>query len=66
VVQQTVPADQVPRVGPLAGKSARGTQATAFACLGPQCSLPITDAEELLALLRDQRAAGQGALSTAN
>jgi uncharacterized protein YyaL (SSP411 family) len=66
VVQQTVPADQVPRVGPLADKSARGTQSTAFACLGPQCSLPITEAEELLAHLRDQRAAGHGALSTAN
>jgi uncharacterized protein YyaL (SSP411 family) len=65
-VQQTVPADQVPRVGPLADKSARGTQATAFACLGPQCSRPVTQAEELLALLRDQRAARPGALSTAN
>jgi uncharacterized protein len=65
-VQQTVPADQVPRVGPLADKAVPGAQSSAFACLGPQCSLPINDAEELLALLREQRAAPDRALSTAN
>jgi uncharacterized protein len=65
-VQQTVGADQVPRVGPLAGKSLHNGQSTGFACLGPQCSLPQTDAEELLALLRDQRSAPDRELSTAN
>jgi uncharacterized protein YyaL (SSP411 family) len=65
-VQQTVSADQAGRGGPLADKSALGCKSTAFACLGPQCSLPVTDAEELLALLRRQRAIDAGALSTAN
>ena len=42
-VQQTVAADQVPRVGALADKSALEGKSTAFACLGPQCSLPVTE-----------------------
>ena len=29
---------------------------TAYACLGPQCSLPVTEADALLELLREQRA----------
>src|SRR5262245_4907864 len=65
-VQQTVPADLVGRVGPLADKSPLGSKSTAFACLGPRCSLPVTDAGELLALLRRQRSLSDVALSTAN
>jgi uncharacterized protein YyaL (SSP411 family) len=65
-VQQTLPADLVPRAGPLADKSALGSKSTAFACLGPQCSLPVTEAEQLLALLRRQRSVHDGALSTTN
>jgi len=65
-VQQTVPADQIPRVGPLADKAPPSAHSTAFACLGPQCSRPLTDAEELLALLRQQRSARDRDLSTAN
>jgi uncharacterized protein len=65
-VQQTVPANLMPRVGPLADKSALGAKSTAYACLGPQCSLPVTEAEELLALLRRQRSTHDGAFSTAN
>jgi len=55
-IQQVVGEGQVPAVGPLAGKSAQGGQPTAYACLGPQCSLPVTDPEALLELLRAQRA----------
>ena len=65
-VQQTVPPDQVPRLGSLADKGPSSAQSTAFACLGPQCSRPLTDAEELLALLRQQRCARDRDLSTAN
>jgi uncharacterized protein YyaL (SSP411 family) len=43
----------------LSGKSAAGGQPTAFACLGPQCSLPVTAPEALIELLRKQRAAGR-------
>ncbi len=39
----------------LTGKSAIDGKATAYACLGPQCSLPVTDPEALLDLLRKQR-----------
>ena len=66
VVQQTVPANRMPRVGPLADKSALGAKSTAYACVGPQCSLPVTEAEALLALLRRQRSTHGDAFSTAN
>jgi hypothetical protein len=56
-VQQVVSERQVPRTGPLAGKAAIEGKPTAFACLGPQCSLPVTEPEALLKLLRRQRAA---------
>ncbi len=41
----------------LMGKSAKDGLATAFACLGPQCSEPVTDPAELKALLQEQRKA---------
>jgi uncharacterized protein YyaL (SSP411 family) len=37
------------------GKSTDGGKTTAYACLGPQCSLPVTDAESLRQLVIDQR-----------
>jgi uncharacterized protein YyaL (SSP411 family) len=40
----------------LTGKSAAGGQPTAYACLGPQCSLPVTEAEALVEVLRKLRA----------
>ena len=46
---------QLPAAGPLAGKTAVDGKPTAYACLGPQCSLPVTDADALLELLRQQR-----------
>ena len=39
----------------LTGKSAIDGKATAYACLGPQCSLPVTEPEALVDLLRKQR-----------
>ena len=41
-VQQIVGSDRVPTTGPLAGKTSAGGKATAYACLGPRCSLPVT------------------------
>ncbi len=56
-VQQAVGSDQ-PLAGPaLAGKTATEGKPTAYACIGPQCSLPVTDPAVLLELLRQQRAA---------
>jgi uncharacterized protein YyaL (SSP411 family) len=40
------------------GKAAIDGKPTAYACLGPQCSLPVTEPEALVELLRKQRAAG--------
>ena len=40
---------------PLAGKTAIDGKPTAYACLGPQCSLPVTERDALLELLRQQR-----------
>ncbi len=56
-VQQIVASDQVPPTGPLAGKTAAGGKPTAYACLGPQCSLPVTEPDALLDLLREHRVA---------
>jgi uncharacterized protein YyaL (SSP411 family) len=50
-------AARVPTSSPLSGKRARDGKATAYVCVGPQCSPPITDSEALLATLRDQRVA---------
>ena len=54
-VQQWLADAHMPTTGPLAGKKAIGGKETAYACIGPQCSLPIADAEPLRALLRRQR-----------
>ena len=43
--------------GPLAGKTAQDGKPTAYACLGPQCSLPVTEPDALLEVLRRQRTA---------
>jgi uncharacterized protein YyaL (SSP411 family) len=56
-VQQVIPAAQ-PFANPtFAGKTAVGGKPTAYTCLGPQCSLPVTEPEALVELLRVQRAA---------
>jgi uncharacterized protein len=53
VVAETAPGLLVP--GPLAGKTAAEGKPTAYACLGPQCSLPVTEPDALLDVLRGQR-----------
>jgi hypothetical protein len=57
-VQHVVEPGQTLSNPALSGKSATGGQPTAYACLGPQCSLPVTEPEALVELLRRQRAAG--------
>ena len=56
-VQQVVAADQLPTIGPLAGKTAVDGQPTAYACLGPICSMPVADTDAMLTLLGQQRRA---------
>ena len=56
-VQQVVAdgAAGFPAAGALAGKTAIAGQPTAYACIGPKCSLPLTQADALLKVLREQR-----------
>ena len=54
-VEQVVEPGQTLPNPTLTGKSAIGGKATAYACLGPQCSLPVTEPEALVELLRKQR-----------
>jgi uncharacterized protein YyaL (SSP411 family) len=58
-LQQVLAASDLPSSGPLAGKRLSNGQATAYACLGPQCSPPVVDADALLDTLRRQRAKAQ-------
>ena len=54
VEQVAEPGETLPNPA-LTGKSAIAGQPTAYACLGPQCSLPVTEPEALVELLRKQR-----------
>jgi len=56
-VQQVVDAAELPATPALAGKTAVDGQPTAYACLGPTCSLPVTSPDSLIELLRKQRQA---------
>jgi uncharacterized protein len=56
-VEQVVPAGRPLGSPALAGKGALGGKPTAYACLGPQCSPPVTEPDAFLELLRRQRSA---------
>jgi uncharacterized protein YyaL (SSP411 family) len=55
--QMLADAEHLPASSALSGKKTLNGKATAYVCIGPQCSPPITDAEALSAALRDQRMA---------
>jgi uncharacterized protein YyaL (SSP411 family) len=55
-VQQVVSSGQGLAGPALAGKVALGGRPTAYACIGPQCSLPVHEPDTLTELLRRQRA----------
>ena len=54
-VQQVVGVSQLPANPALAGKTPVNNEPTAYACIGPLCSLPVTDPDALVGLLREQR-----------
>jgi uncharacterized protein YyaL (SSP411 family) len=54
-VEQVVEPGQTLPNPALTGKSALADRPTAYACLGPQCSLPVTEPEALVEVLRKQR-----------
>ena len=58
-IQQAVEASQLPASPALAGKTAVNNQPTAYACIGPTCSLPVANGDALIELLRTQRIQGQ-------
>ena len=41
-------ADEVPASSPAHGKTAIGGKATAYVCIGPQCSVPVTEPAALI------------------
>ena len=57
VVQWLEPDADASPASPAYGKRCVGGQATAYICVGPQCSPPVTGAAEIVQALRDQRAA---------
>ena len=47
VLQRIDPDAELPKTHPAHGKKQEGGKATAYVCVGPVCSLPLTDAEGL-------------------
>ncbi|HWB46198.1 MAG TPA: thioredoxin domain-containing protein [Hyphomicrobiaceae bacterium] len=54
-VQQRIEGAQLPGNPALTGKTAIDGMPTAYVCVGPQCSLPVTAPDALITLLRQQR-----------
>ena len=54
-VQQVVGDDRLLANPALASKSVVDGKPTAYACIGPQCSLPVTEPDALIELLKRQR-----------
>ena len=58
ITSETAPASEAtPASSSLAGKTAIDGKPTAYTCIGPQCSAPITDPGALADTLKQQRAA---------
>jgi hypothetical protein len=56
VAESSLGPSGVATAGALLGKTAQEGKPTAYACIGPQCSLPVTEGDALLEVLRGQRA----------
>ena len=54
------PGSSMPAGHPAAGKTQQDGKVTAYLCVGPTCSLPVTDAGALLAMLQDALEPGPG------
>jgi uncharacterized protein YyaL (SSP411 family) len=48
-------ADALPESSPAHGKTAIEGKPTAYVCIGPQCSLPVTEAEKLVEVIKAAR-----------
>jgi len=55
VVQEVREGDQLPSSSPAHGKTAIDGKATAYVCIGPQCSLPVTEPAALVKTVKAAR-----------
>jgi uncharacterized protein YyaL (SSP411 family) len=57
VIQEVKEGDVLPSSSPAHGKSAVDGKPTAYVCIGPQCSLPVTEPEALVETIKSARRA---------
>ncbi|MGA7546868.1 MAG: thioredoxin domain-containing protein [Methyloceanibacter sp.] len=57
VVQEIADGAALPQTSPAHGKSAVGGKPTAYVCIGPQCSLPVTEPGALVEMVKAARRA---------
>ena len=55
VVQEVGAGDSVPANSPAHGKTAIDGKPTAYVCIGPQCSMPVTDPAALVETVKEAR-----------
>jgi uncharacterized protein YyaL (SSP411 family) len=55
VIQEVREGDALPEASPAHGKTAVDGKVTAYVCLGPQCSLPVTEADALVETIKAAR-----------
>jgi uncharacterized protein len=55
VVQEIRAGESLPDSSPAHGKTAIDSKPTAYVCIGPQCSLPVTDAASLVETIKAAR-----------
>jgi uncharacterized protein YyaL (SSP411 family) len=55
VVQEVREREALPASSPAHGKTAIGGKATAYVCIGPQCSLPVTEPAALVETVKAAR-----------
>jgi uncharacterized protein YyaL (SSP411 family) len=55
VIQEVREGDAVPDSSPAHGKTAVDGRVTAYVCLGPQCSLPVREADALVETIKAAR-----------
>ena len=58
VFQEIEDGTALPRSSPAHGKTAVDGKVTAYVCVGPQCSLPVTDPDSLARTVKSARQAG--------